>query len=77
MYIHISLRQIVQIVVEVTPLKTRGIAKYIRDLSATYDSLKVIAPASGWHRYKLARCEANIPENQTRWYVKHVETFLE
>ena len=58
-------------------MRTRSKDKNNRGLSATYDNSTVIAPASGWHRYKLALCNANIPEKSHRWYVKHVKAFLQ
>lgn len=44
--------------------------------SNTYSNSTPPRAASGWHRYKQALCEANVPEKYHRWYAKHVKTFL-
>lgn len=44
--------------------------------SNTYRNSESSRSASGWHRYKLALCRANVPEKYHQWYVKHVKTFL-
>ena len=58
-------------------MRIRNKATNNHHFSVTYDNPKATTSASGWHRYKLALCQTNIPENQHRWYVQHVKAFLE